>query len=475
MRTRLPRCLILILWLSLGARAAALEPSDLCTGNPCRVAQSFLVAEDVLLDFGPAVTLVLAPRVQALLAADAHLTLRAGTIELSQGSGAKALGSRTGLRLEAASGDLRTVGRAAFRLRDAELLDLSAATDADLDVSIDVRSKGQGTRGGDVTLEAGGDLTLAGKVNASGDASGADPASGGRLWIVARGGALSSSATVYVRSNSGTGGEVELHSSGPMTLGGKLDLSARREPGAGGDLRLVSEGDILISGTVRTRGRGETAPPSEAIANCGDGGDISISSRGRVALASRIDIRGGFNCAGGLVTVQAEQGVTQSAAATVDALTAGAFGTGGRIEVYTTRSDIVIAGRIRLRAVRGGALLLQAAQGEITVEAGADLGADSSGGPRADPGVVAMAADCGLRVEAGARIDVRSADNAELDNRGIVELSVEQSGSLVIDGSVRAAGAVRLWHVDSSAPQLTGVIQPAPEIEVRPANPASCS
>jgi hypothetical protein len=324
-------------------------------------------------------------------------------------------------------------------------------------------------------MEAGGALTVAGKINASGDAPGGAPASGGGLGLVARGGTLVSSAKIYVRSNSGPGGEVEMHSAAGTTLTGKLDLSALRAPGEGGDLELKSDGDIVVIGTVRTRGRGESAPPSEGVVQCGDGGDVSIYSPGRVTFSGLIDIRGGFNCAGGLVTVQGEQGFTHGAGATVDSLTAGAVAAGGRVEIYTLRGDgIRFAGVLRLRAVHGGALIAQAGRGEIVVADGAELRADSTGGEDADPGLVAMAADCGLSVEAGATIDVRSADNAQLNGRGVVELSVEESGSLVVAGTVRAAGAVRLWHIHDSPPQLTGTVQPDPEIDSQAANPAGC-
>src|SRR5262245_59238127 len=474
MPDRARRLLSPLLWLALVTPAFALEPADLCVGNPCLVTKSFSVTEDVVLDFPPATDLRFQSSGRAVLAAGAHLTIRAATIRLARGSGAMALGPGTGLRLEATSGELRSDGRGVFSLREGESLLLSASADAVLDASIDVRSKGEGTTAGDVWIEAGGALTIAGKINASGDAGGSEPASGGRLGLIARGGALVTSARIFVRSNSGPGGEVEMHSAATTTVAGKLDLSARSAPGKGGDLRVVSVGDVLMNAAVRTRGRGETAPGSDEVADCGDGGDVAISSRGQVVFASLVDIRGGLNCAGGLVTVQAEQGFTLAAGSVVDSLTAGAVASGGQVEIYTLRgAGITLAGAVKLRAVHGGSLLAQAARGEIVVADGAELRADSSGGAMADPGLVGLAADCGLRVEDGALIDVRSADNVHVPDRGVVELSVEEDGGLEVAGIVRAAGSVRIWHIDGSLPQLTGAIQPDPVLESRSADPSA--
>jgi len=273
---------------------------------------------------------------------------------------------------------------------------------------------------------------------------------GGLIAITTTGDVRTDSASVVDVTNGGDAGQVEINAGGSVQIDGRIDAFGTNTEAAGGYVTIFAGGDILVDGTLSVRNGSVAFSP----------GEINLDARGRVVLDGSINLDGGD---GGSLAVLAGSGI--EILTDIGADGTGDAGSGGSIMLESGRG-ILIAGRLFARGSTGliqsggdgGAIALEAAFGDITVNAnilGSGAGFDGSGdevsliargsvtiaaGTTVTAGTSAGAGDGGtLTIEAGIDIDARGAlDAAGGYGGGSVELIAARH--LTLAGTLLAQG-----------------------------------
>lgn len=360
--------------LTLPGRVLATTAADLCaaSADPCVVSTAVVVTNGSTIDVGTRELRINSGG--ALDVAGGAMTIIAGQFTLNSGGFLRGLGSATStggtITVQAAgatiagtidasgapggsisitaTGTLSATGpitaRALAREDLGGAIDLIAGT-LTLSGPVSVVG-GPDAVGGDLTLDAVGNMTLTGSLDASGgDGGGIDiqagtPTSGGNLVLA---------DTAVVRADAttagGFGGSADLTALGDGVATGNVTINAQLSSiglagsldiggGSGGCIDVQATGDIRID---RTSAKLSTdgGPPD------GDGGEIDITSDAGavVVLGTATASVLGEESSGGSVSIDANQEATVSGSI----LITGGDGGGGEATVSSTGSSVTIA------------------------------------------------------------------------------------------------------------------------------------
>src|SRR5262249_19992234 len=160
------------------------------------------------------------------------------------------------------------------------------------------RIKANGTTraadGGDITLYGLTNLTASGTM----DASAGDMGLGGSITLLADTGFLTVSNVLNAAG--GDGGELDVEAGTTLTVAGSATMmvNANGDAGSGGDIELDSGDDMVVN--ADSDGTGSPAASSQDMQSGGDGADVSMtSSNGSLQLNGRIDASGAAGGTGG--------------------------------------------------------------------------------------------------------------------------------------------------------------------------------
>jgi hypothetical protein len=287
--------------VATSARAQLCGPVD----DPCVLTASLNVASGSIFDLGGR-DLVIAAN-QTLTVMDAgFMTIRAGAITLDDGARIVANGN------DGIGGDVVLQATGAIVLDPSARIDVSGGAGGTLDLSSSsLQMNGQlraeatlrDSEGGLVTIQTTGDANVNGTgiLASSGNRFGC----GGYLEILA-GGSISVTAPIEFRGGDCDGGDVDLDALGDVTIGAAAELNvlATYEFGSGGAISLTAGGDVIVDGVLLENGEGSF------LEGGGDGGDLDIIAR-NVTLSSAISANGGApDGGGGFVDVTATGQIT---------------------------------------------------------------------------------------------------------------------------------------------------------------------
>lgn len=425
-------------WLLAAATLVfATTADDVCAPgvDPCVLQKgtTLVVTDGSVLDFGSRAFVLPTGSGTKLDIGSGEVTIRAGSMTLNAGSSILGSPACTGNPPFPRGGRLTVDVAGDFVvLRDGNAkarIDVSNCTDpggifvqAGGDVRIEGTLTAQGTQAdagfGTIEIFAAGEVLLPGEIVAAGGVL----ADGGDLFVRTDTGDVNVSGTIDV--SGGNGGSVAIAAGGRLVTSergilSRIDGRANAGGGTGGIIDLSAAGDVTIGSPVHAQGE-----PDLFLG--GDGGEVLITAGGSVTLGRPVNLFGTVpDGVGGDADVFAALDIEQQAP--IDASGKRTFGAGGLVSLLAERH--LTAG---------------------SIDAGADC-EECAGGD------LALEAWCSLTVPAGA---ILAADGPV----GIVGL--RSGGPLVVQGTVRAGGAVEIAvHPSGPAPDLTGsTIVPAPSV-----------
>lgn len=464
--------MVLVAWaarvgleLAEPARVEAIAPADLCSGDPCNVAGSFTIPAGTRLDFGTTTALRLRAGATLTLgpgSGPGSLALLAGSIVLEPGARILGSGDGAAVLLAARTGgvELQAAGTTLSRI----LVDSAAGT------------AGQSGSAGSITIEAGGPVSVAGVLDASGsgeDSTGGSieivaggnvtlardlafgasgPGSwGGTLAIDAGGGVTLSGA--LLGPGTGQGGEVAIVAGGDVALARKVDLGGGAPDGAGGALSIAADGDVTLAQVVAGGGSGSDG-------SCGDGGTVSVDAGGGISLVGPLTLPGGSDCSGGALAMVAGAGFQQGSGASI---TATGGWSGGELDVEsggdTAIRNVDVSGRDG-----GGLVDVLSTAGTIDVTGVVDATGTGTDGT---PGAVSIQG-CHVSVASTARL--LATGDFHLVPYGRVRLL---AGGLLSVAGVLRAESTNEFVMRSGTPSVTSGAQilPPPSIRIDPTLP----
>jgi hypothetical protein len=449
---------------ALGARPShATVTTDLCSGSPCAVSGAHVIDPGSVLDFGTTTDLHLLAtaslKVGPSQAPARFVTLRARSIVLDPGAKILGNGDNAVVALEATGGaiSLLASGSTAAKIdlhgSSAGNVSLTASDAVSIGGVITVAGVGPDSDAGSIDVTAGTLLTTTNDLLAG--ATGADSIGGEIQLQAGTGVAINGGLDVSSPSDAGS---IAINSDlGPISLTKRIDASGGDPDGFGGSIDIqAGYGSVSISGPIFAIGG------TGADSDCGDGGDLSITTGLDATISAPITLDGGTDCNGGSIDVTAATGFTQAAGADVSMQAAGSFGSGGDFSVDSS-GDVVVRNVDLTSPGFGGSVKLSSEGGSVAVRGVVDA---RGIGPDSLPGTIDAGA-CKLNVAAAARLDARG-DLAAPDN-GTVTLTA--SNQLIVSGTLLAATGNEL-RVRSGQPTVSGSATPAATIVVDPSIPA---
>lgn len=444
-RIRLPSVVGFLLFGSLAhAQVDCDTPDDLCAGDPCVVGAA-LVASPCVVDFG-ARTLVIAGRLR--MPSNGELDLSAETI-----------------RIEGSIENLRPSGLPAGGP--------SITLDADDDIELTGRIRLAGRSGsllpGQVTLDAGDDLTVRGGLTAS-----TSPttvlyrATAGDLSFRGKVNPSRDGAAITFES----GGATDLHGSLrrlediTVVAGGSVDLQGSVTPRL--SLQVEAGGAVTLDSPIRSLGAD--------ISLHGDGG-VSVTKPLYVIPLFVFDGTLEFESANGNVTITKPIRASEIAiSAGADVVLDGAISaspparSGGTITIASTGGDVLVTDRLRAQS-GDGTQPGDGAGGHIDIVAAdlvsivADVHVNAFPGRAGAPGGT-LEIDAARIVIADARFDA-DGDTPGPDFPSAPAAGARltsTSGEISLDGIFQARGGPSVIQADAATNlTATGIFQVAPD------------
>ncbi|MDJ0702317.1 MAG: CHAT domain-containing protein [Leptolyngbyaceae cyanobacterium MO_188.B28] len=205
---------------------------------------------------------------------------------------------------------------------------LTAGGDITVDDDIDSESNGGDGNGGNITLNAGGNIEV---FEIDSDASGGS-GDGGDIDLIASGNILVQDA-IDSDAQQGDGGDISLEADGDITVNGSdsiFAIESSSQQGNGGEVTLMAGGSIEVG---ETAGDGAIDSSSDAA---GDGGRINLDAGEDITATERIDSSASGGT-GGNVILESESGALE-----VGSIDATGSVTGGNIEL--TGNEINLTG-----------------------------------------------------------------------------------------------------------------------------------
>lgn len=413
--------LVLVAATVLGTGTArATTAADVCPGDadPCELTRTVTVSTGSTLDFGARTFVIRAPNGRLQVGGGDTLAITAGSMIVETGANARlrsAPGSAGGCAV-----DVETSGEFAVRRVPGPVL------------AIDFSSSAAACQ---LTVTAGGDVTINGEIQARGTGPDAD---GGGSIILSAGGAVTIGERILA-DGSVFGGSLEVSARGPIVLApsGSVDVS---DAFGFGNVALIGESDVSIGGRIDVKG-------TAFEGFCGDGGFVDVFAGGDVTIDGTILATGApiplEGCSGGTLGMQAAKSIFVNG--TLD-FSSGPDGQGGFLEEITALEDFVSTGSI---SVHGNGTF--GVGGDVLVFAGrrAHLGGtvDLNGGAQGGGGNV--------RVQAGERLELAGnvgADGADAFGSMVFTTASDADpllgGRIVVTGDVHATSRAEAFAMD---------------------------
>jgi len=333
------------------AQVACDNPDNLCTGDPCVMGPTEVVSPCVV-DFG---TRALWISGTLRVPNDGMLTLSAGSIQV--------LAAVSGHHLNSAEGDGA---------------DITLNALGSLEVVSKITAGGKITAGS-ITLDAGGDLDVQ-----------------GRLYVIGRGAAPA-------------GGAITLDATGIVTVARPLRALGSGKTANGGNVTVRGAGGVILQKFIDTKGKAS-------------GGIVTVESTAGSVSLERIMARG--RTGGGSILIQAANDIVIGERFYAGATKSGA---GGSILISSTAGSVTVDDRLFARGTPGGSIELT---GGTSVTVNDDIEVDSTKGVG---GTIRLDA-ASAQVSAGARLLAEGATGG-----GSMRMDAT-AGNLTLSGGFVAGG-----------------------------------
>jgi len=286
-RPTIARALILAGLLGLAATPAV---AQLCspTANPCVLSSSLNVASGSIFDLGTRDLVIAANQTLTVLGAGI-MTITARNVTLDDGARIVANGGSTGM-----GGDVVLLMTGGLTLDPSSRIDVSGGAGGSLLViASSVVMNGQiraiGTLrdndGGLISIQTTGNVSVGGTgiLGSSGNRFGC----GGLFEIIADG-SVTVSSPIEFRGGDCDGGDIDIDALGDISIAAaaQLNVIATYEFGSGGAIGLTAGGNVTVSGTVVANGEGSFTE------GAGDGGDLDIIGHD-VTVGGQVSLNGG--------------------------------------------------------------------------------------------------------------------------------------------------------------------------------------
>ncbi|MDX2168921.1 MAG: hypothetical protein SF182_17750, partial [Deltaproteobacteria bacterium] len=367
----------------------------------CTITKDFVVANGCVLDFGTrAVT----------IAASGKLDIGNGLVRLLAGSLTMAPGAFIDGRGNGAGEPANAGGMMQIQTTGAVNLQRSGSTNGRIDVSANAVT-------GTIEINAGGSITIAGKLNAD---NLVPEASGGTIRLISKGDITAPAGSVITATAgvlSGSPGTIDVQADGNVDLNPNLEITGSDGGGA----------EIYAGGSITVRGINVNGP-----GDAGSGGTVTLSAGLGVQVLGQILARG------------------------TDSGTLSGGGDGGLVEISADFGDILIAEDIFAEGADpdgGGGEIDVLARGNLTVQSTAIISSRANG-PEGDGGEIVLD---GLNVNVSGRIDVSGgAGGGEIDVTASKDMTIgalldargrdfgSLGGIVILDGAVSAAGTLTI-------------------------------
>lgn len=311
-RSLRPLAALTVTLLLVGARVAAAQCGavSLCPAgqNPCVVTADVSFAGNTTCDLGGRALTIASGR-QLQIPGGAQLTIENAT-GITLASNAKILATGTAgnwggyVTLHSLAGiTLDASARIdASSKQGAGYIDLIAAGSVSVAGRLFANNDGSAlSDGGLVTIIADGDVVLgADAIPVVVDTSGGqgDFVAGGDVTVTA-GGGITLRSRIEARGQSGGGVSLDAGAGLRTTAAGDIDATALALGGDGGSIDFVAGGDLIAEGDVVSSTNGA----DEGFT--GYAGDASMEALGALTLTGKIDVGGGTGGDGGTVTLEA--------------------------------------------------------------------------------------------------------------------------------------------------------------------------
>ena len=279
---------IAVVFVACGLFATS-AAAQLCppAADPCTVTSSINVPSGSVFDLGGRDLVVLSGKVINVQDAGV-LTILAGDITLQDTAKINASGT------DGFGGEVLLSATGNIVLQTSARIDVSAAAGGSIDLlATNVTMNGQlranstirDDDGGLVTIQTTSDIDIAGTgINANG---GDRFGFGGLVDLLADGDIMVASP-IEVKGGDGDGGDIDLDALGNVTTtaGAVLNSIATYEFGSGGAVSITAGLDVDMAGDVFARGSGSL------IEGGGDGGDLDVIADGNAILSGRVELTG---------------------------------------------------------------------------------------------------------------------------------------------------------------------------------------
>src|SRR5437773_2650887 len=329
---------------------------------PCSIKKNYTIANGCILDFGNRAVTVSGPG-GTLDVGSRSMTIKAGSFTVGSGGNVQGLGNHPAPQDRGGMIMIQTTG--------AVVVDKAAANGI-VDVSGD-------TLAGTVLIQAGGPVTLKGKLMAKNSTT---SGGGGSITIRAGGDFIYAAAGVLsVRGSAlSAAGSIDIVASGRVDLGDRVDLvggdggaldveagadavtrtidaDATGDAGSGGCVGIVAGTQLQILGPITEDGSGSSIGSGGGCGGFG-GGLVVVAGQqghGNLSIQNMVDVRGGgcsvsFGCGAGGLTDLSACDVTLTAAGR---LLAG--GPQGGENDLTAREQLTILGNVDATTTGGTA------------------------------------------------------------------------------------------------------------------------
>jgi hypothetical protein len=354
---------------------------------------------------------------------------------------------------------------------------LTAGRNVTIDGNIRVNAAAELASGGAIEISAGSNIVI--KSTSDVDARGGTSGCGGTVSLDAgRDITVEAKGPAFfgIRSAGIDGGEVELEAGGNINLLGAIGNNGQLD-GSGGAVFIASfDGNIDIGAAIQNRGSAATIG---GFVSSGDGGEVEIiTDSGEIIVRADIIVRGGSpEGAGGTVGMEGKRVNIQ--AGLIDA-SSGTLSCGGVIDVVG-REDVTLGPTATVNAGGGdfgGALLVLAghnatingfidvggavpgsSSGEVQIIGGSEADAQGGGDVAVNNRIDAAGAGCVESACSAAGIILVNGCNVTIGNAGKLDASapggsgfggaveVTARGQLTVHGDVLATGQGQVGSV----------------------------
>ncbi|MFP6664541.1 MAG: DUF4215 domain-containing protein [Deltaproteobacteria bacterium] len=440
---------IAVISLVAARPAFATDANDLCSGNPCVISGAHTVDPDSILEFGATTAVELSSSAKIKIGSAGELVSRritwnAASLTMRSGAEIDGDGPLAQVFFNAGAGSISIESGATIDVHDniAGNITLNATGDVNVAGTVNLSASQLDAQGGSFRIAAGGAAMLSGKILASATGSGAG---GGDVSVLA-GGDISISSEITTKGGEFGGGAIDFESnSGNIVFTGDIETSGGPPDGEAGSIDFLAFlGSVDILGGMDGRGG------SGADEACGDGAPLLINASGDIDLRSELRFIGGKHCFGGEVDISTSANFTMHSGSSMLLTAGGAYGSGGGLTVSATGNATLTDADL---TSPGGGGTVEVISG-LTTEILGEIDAQGTSGDGFGGNILLQG--CIVNVAASAELDTR----AGFTYPGLGINEIRASGAMTVAGLVRASYENR-FHYKTVTPVLSGTITPS--------------